>query len=55
MTLASVRAYKDKLEEWGYKNYNARRKVPVPAAASLDIARDLDDEKFCKPTQVASG
>jgi hypothetical protein len=51
MTLASVRAYKDKLEEWGYKKYNARRKVPVPAAASLDVARDLGDEEFA---QVAS-
>jgi hypothetical protein len=48
MTLARVRAYKDKLEEWGYRKYNARRKVP--AAASLDVTRDLGDEKF---TQVA--
>jgi hypothetical protein len=50
MTLASVRAYKDKLEEWGYRKYNARRKVP--AAASLNVARDLGDEKFAP---VASG
>lgn len=49
MTLASVRAYKDKLEEWDYRKYNTRRKVPVPA--SLDLTRDLGNQKF---TQVAS-
>ena len=49
MTLARVRVYKDKLEEWGYRKYNARRKVP--AAVSPDLARDLGDEKC---TQVAS-
>lgn len=49
MTSASVRTYKDKLEEWGYRKYNPRRKVP--AAASPDLAQDLDDEKC---TQVAS-
>lgn len=42
MKLASVRAYKDKLEEWGYKKYNSRRKLP--AAVSPGLAQDLDGD-----------
>ncbi|PMD42379.1 hypothetical protein L207DRAFT_310323 [Hyaloscypha variabilis F] len=45
----SVRAYKDKFEEWGYKKYNRRRREPL--TQTRDLIRDLD---LVKTTEIAS-
>jgi hypothetical protein len=49
LTLQSIRAYKDKLEEWGYRKYNRRRKGA--AAPTCDPVQDL---KIGQTTESAS-
>jgi len=45
----SLRAYKNKLEEWGFIKYNPRRKRPE--TSPLDLAQNLD---FAQTTEAAS-
>jgi hypothetical protein len=46
MTSTSVRAYKAKLEDWGYKKYNSRQKGA--AVVSLDFSQELDPVQSSK-------